>query len=142
MRQLLVIGLTTVALLASACAKDAPAPPASPGHGREFPAATTPHIAIKKGERFSVVVDENASVGDMWQLKQPPPEAVAKAEQDDYVSDSPSGTVGGGGKRYFVFTANGSGESSITLYNCFRGCQSAQDKQQSKTYEIHLSVTG
>jgi hypothetical protein len=57
------------------------------------------------------------------------------------VSDSPTGMAGGGGKRYFVFTAAEPGDSAIELYNCFRGCQSADDKAQSKTYEIHLTVT-
>jgi inhibitor of cysteine peptidase len=140
-RQLLVTCVSILALLAAGCAKDAPAPTITAGHGKEFPASSTPHIAIKKGERFSVVVDENASVGDMWQLKQPPDATIAKTENQDYVSGSPSGSVGGGGKRYFVFTASRSGESAITLYDCYRGCQGTQDKQRSRTYEIHLSVS-
>jgi len=141
LRQLLVTCVSMLALVAAGCAKDAPAPTVTAGHGKEFQASGTPHIAIKKGERFSVVVDENASVGDMWQLKQAPDATIAKTENQDYVSTSPSGSVGGGGKRYFVFTATQPGESAIALYNCYRGCQSTQDKQRSVAYEIHLSVS-
>lgn len=141
MRQLVVTCLTLIALLATGCSDDQPAPPVSAGHGKEFPASSTPHIAIKRGERFSVVVPENASVGDMWQLKQPPDAKIAKIEPDDYVSDSPGGAVGGGGKRYFVFTAAEPGDSSIGLYNCFRGCSSESTKAESKSYEIHLTVS-
>ena len=143
MRPLLVTCVATLALLAAGCAKDAPAPTVSAGHGKEFPANSTPHIAIKKGERFSVVVNENASVGDQWQLKLPPDAKIATTEQDDFVSDA-SGTsppAGSGGKRYFVFTAVRAGESAIGLYDCFRGCQTAEDKKHSTAYEIHLSVT-
>jgi predicted secreted protein len=139
MRPLLVTCVSLIALVSTACGEDQPAAPS--GHGQEFPAAVNPHIQIEHGKRFSVVVAENASVGDSWQLKTPPDATIATAEQDDYVSDSPSGTVGGGGKRYFVFTAHQPGESALELYNCFRGCKSADDIARSKTYEIHLSVT-
>jgi predicted secreted protein len=141
MRQLLVTCVATLGLLATGCSNDAPAPPpTNSAHGKEFQASVTPHIAVKRGERFSVVVDENPSVGDMWQLKQAPGSMVAVTEQDEYVPDSSSG-AGGGGKRYFVFTAKQSGESAIGLYDCFRGCQSAEDQQRSQSYEIHLSVS-
>jgi len=141
MRLLLVTCISLITLLATACGDGDAASPASGTHGKEFPAATTPHIAIGHGERFSVVVPDNASVGDMWQLKTPPDTKIATADTEDHVADSPTGTVGGGGKRYFVFTAHQPGESAIELYDCFRGCQSADDKARSKTYEIHLSVT-
>jgi predicted secreted protein len=142
MRQLLVTCVTALALLAAGCSDNAPTtPPTNSAHGTEFQASVTPHIAVKRGERFSVWVEENASVGDMWQLKQPPGSVIAVTEKDEYVSDSPTGTVGGGGKHYFVFTAKQSGESAIGLYDCFRGCRSAQDQQRSRTYEVHLSVS-
>lgn len=143
MRPLLVTCVATLALLATGCAKDAPAPTVSAGHGKEFPAKSTPHIAIKKGERFSVVVSENASIGDQWQLREPPDAKIAATEKEDYVSDS-AGTnppPGSGGKRFFVFTATAAGESAIGVYDCFRGCQTAEDKKQSTAYEIHLTVT-
>lgn len=139
MRLLLVTCIPVIALLA-ACGTDEPVGPVSAAHGKEFPAASTPHIAIGHGERFSVVVDENASVGDRWQVKQAPDPKIATPDRDEYVADSPGGTVGGGGKHYFVFTAHEPGDSAIELYDCFRGCTSDSDKAQSKTYEIHLTV--
>jgi predicted secreted protein len=77
----------------------------------------------------------------MWQLKGPPDHKIAKTEDEDYVSDSDQGNVGGGGKRFFVFTAAEPGDSSIEIYNCFRGCQSEADKQRSLGHTIHLTVS-
>jgi predicted secreted protein len=138
MRLLLVTCVTVLGLLATGCGADAPAPT---GHGREFPATTTPHISIKNGERFSVVVEENASVGDRWQIKGGPDPKIARTEPDDYVADAQKNLPGGGGKRYFVFTATGPGISAIELFNCFRGCQNELDKQRSTSYAIQLTVT-
>jgi predicted secreted protein len=142
MRLLLATVLTLIALLVSGCGADAPNQPtnAPADHGKEFDGTVTPHIQVKPGERFSVVLPENASVGDKWELKAPPDQKIAKTEEDDYVSDSGPGNVGGGGKRFFVFTAAQAGDSSIEVYNCFRGCQSEADKQRSLGHTIHLTV--
>jgi predicted secreted protein len=140
MRRFPVTCVAAIALLVTGCSDDAPAPPANSARGNEFQASVTPHIAVRRGERFSVWVEENQSAGDWWQLRQAPGSMIAVTEQDEYVADAPSGTVGGGGKHYFRFTAKQSGESAIELYDCFRGCQTAQDQQRSRSYEIHLSV--
>lgn len=143
-----VIRLATGAALAAAlltgCSDNTPGQPTprtDSGHGKEFPATSTEHIAIAKGERFSLVVDENASVGDGWEVKTPPDAKIARPEGDDYVSTSPSGSVGGGGKRYFMFTALEPGNTSIELYNCFRGCTSERDKAESKGHTVRLTVS-
>jgi hypothetical protein len=117
MRQLLVTCATALALLITGCSTGESAPPANAAHGTEFK-ATTPHIAVKHGDRFSVVVDEKD--GDRWVLRVSPDPKIARAESQESA----------GGKRYFVFTADQVGESAIEVY----------DGARSAGYSVHLSV--
>ena len=117
MRQLLVTCATALALSITGCSTGEPAPTSTPAHGTEF-RASTPHIAVRHGERFSVVVDEQA--GDRWVLRAAPDPKVARPEPEESA----------GGKRYFVFTATQVGESAIEVY----------DGARSTGYSVHLSV--
>jgi hypothetical protein len=117
----LLAGATTLLLLISACqnqAAEAGPDGASVAHGTEFAPATHPHIAVKHGDKFSVVVKENA--GDQWQLKISPDPKVVTTEPEDVVN----------GKRYFVFTATAPGESALEIVN----------PHASAGYDVHLQI--
>jgi inhibitor of cysteine peptidase len=137
-----VIAAAMAGALLAGCSNEspAPAPPAS-GHGAEIVPENDKRITVKRGERFSLVVEDNASVGDMWQVRTPPDPNIVTAESEDFAASGPSGSVGSGGKRYFVFSAKEPGDTSIELYNCFRGCQSEQDISRSVSYTMRITVS-
>jgi hypothetical protein len=110
-------GFVALALLVAGCTNPSADPVKTAAHGTEFP-ASTPHIVVKHGDKFSVVVSETGS--DRWKLQEGPDPQVAKTDPEDAT----------GGKRFFVFTATAAGESSITLY----------DAPRSTGYAIHLQV--
>jgi predicted secreted protein len=78
-------------------------------YGRQFPvrASEDAHhqLTVGEGETFSIVVRDNASIGDNWWLKTRPEYATAALDHDEYVSESSSDSSGGGGHRYYTFTA-------------------------------------
>jgi predicted secreted protein len=99
-------------------------------------------ITVDKGDRFSIVVRDNASIGDDWSLRDQPDQAVATLDGDEYTSDTAwfsEPAAGSGGKRYFTFTAQGSGSTSIVLLNCFR-CGSAQESKDSYAATFEVTV--
>jgi predicted secreted protein len=95
-------------------------------------------LRVEPGDTFVIVVDDNASVGDMWSLSEEPDARVVDSAGDYYVSESDEGSVGGGGKRYFRFLAVESGTTAIELRNCFRGCADTTDDQR---YAFAVEVT-
>ena len=84
-------------------------------------------VHVGAGEEFTISVEDNASVGDMWSLSQAPDAALVTADGDHYVADSEEPAPGSGGTRYFEFTALAEGTTTIELRNCFRGCAQPED---------------
>lgn len=109
-RGTLVVALAGMWLLAAGCG--------GPDLGTEF--RMNPTVRVKPGERFSLSVPSNASAGDDWSVQRQPDPRVAVASGAEYVSDGPADAAGGGGTRYFVFTARERGETTIVLFNCFQ----------------------
>ncbi|MFC4060120.1 protease inhibitor I42 family protein [Planomonospora corallina] len=81
--------------------------------------ATVP-VEVAPGERFSLAVAENASVGDSWKLEELPDVALLSYIGDEYEHGGEPGTTGGGGTRYYVFNAKRPGTASVTISNCWR----------------------
>lgn len=96
-------------------------------------------VRVEPGDTFVVAVDDNASVGDQWSVSTEPDAAVVSADGDHFVSDTDEDVPGGGGTRYFEFTARESGNTTIELRNCFRGCHEPED---DKRYGIAVEVVG
>ncbi|MGH3929938.1 MAG: protease inhibitor I42 family protein [Pseudonocardiaceae bacterium] len=94
-------------------------------HGTEFP--LNPTVRVQPGERFTLSVPSNVSVGDDWSVQRQPDPRVAVASGEEYVSDGPADAAGSGGTRYFVFTARERGDTTIVLFNCFQ--QRCNDQQ-------------
>ncbi|MEU8926567.1 protease inhibitor I42 family protein [Kitasatospora sp. NPDC048545] len=104
----LVAGLT-------ACGSD------GPDRGRVL-RADERAVSLAVGQRFSIAVWDNASDGDYWNIVDPKPDAAVVTNVGE-VHDLPEESKtadGAGGTRYYTFKANGSGTTTITLFNCYR----------------------
>jgi predicted secreted protein len=84
-------------------------------------------VHVGAGEEFTISVEDNASVGDMWSVSKEPDAELVTADGDHYVADSETPAPGSGGTRYFEFTARAEGSTTIELRNCFRGCAKPED---------------
>ncbi|MFI6902594.1 protease inhibitor I42 family protein [Nonomuraea sp. NPDC050394] len=78
----------------------------------------TTQVDVSQGDRFSLVVADNPSVGDNWSLVEVPDATVASfiSEEHESEGDAP----GSGGSGYFVFNAKRPGTTEVKLYNCWR----------------------
>ncbi|QYC43353.1 Chagasin family peptidase inhibitor I42 [Nonomuraea coxensis DSM 45129] len=105
--------------------------------------ATVP-VELRSGQRFSLAVTGNASVGDSWSLKALPDPKVASfiSEERQGGGDQP----GAGSTVYFVFNAKQPGTAEIRLFDCWR-CgtgatpQSEESRSQSGEAVFTLTVT-
>ncbi|WP_336205466.1 protease inhibitor I42 family protein [Nonomuraea sp. LPB2021202275-12-8] len=78
----------------------------------------TTRVELGTGQRFSLAVPDNASVGDSWALVAVPDPKVASYISEEHESDG--GGPGSGGTTYFVFNAKRPGTAEIRLHNCWR----------------------
>jgi inhibitor of cysteine peptidase len=81
---------------------------------------TDGRVTADVGERFTLTVDENASLGERWYLATPKPDdSVVRGRGQRYESDSEGEPVpGAGGGRVFTFEATGTGSTRIVLLHC------------------------
>ncbi|WP_084960370.1 protease inhibitor I42 family protein [Thermoactinospora rubra] len=79
---------------------------------------STVQVQVGKGQRFSLAVQDNPSVGDSWELVALPDAKVAAfiSKERRAESDAP----GSGGTAYFVFNAKRPGVTQVRLFNCWR----------------------
>lgn len=115
-------------------------------YGTEFAVSTTSGsrtaVEVGRGDRFSLVVRENASIGDKWSVRLHPALAVATSDGDEYVPDGGPWSEprpGRGGARYFTFVAGEPGNSGIVLYNCYR-CASAVSSEEAYPAMVDVTV--
>ncbi|MFG6191543.1 protease inhibitor I42 family protein [Nonomuraea sp. JJY05] len=92
-------------------------------------------VELRSGQRFSLAVADNPSVGDEWRLVAVPDPKVASFISEEHKTKG-SGGVGAGGTTYFVFNSKRPGTTEIKLYDCWRCGQSTtppdeQSRQQS-----------
>jgi predicted secreted protein len=108
-------------------------------YGTVFPVQATKDathdITVKVGDRFSIVVRDNASIGDSWWLKTKPQYVNAALEHDEYVSTSSSDNIGGGGRHYWTFMPKAASSNEIVLVNTF------QAGREHYTVTINLTIT-
>ncbi|MBG0829825.1 protease inhibitor I42 family protein [Planomonospora sp. ID67723] len=94
----------------------------------------TAEVEVAPGQRFSLAVDENASIGDSWRMGSLPDPKVASFISAEYESESGPGVTGSGGVRYFVFNAKQGGTAVVTLSNCWRcGADRVPADEQSRS---------
>ncbi|MEV0268364.1 protease inhibitor I42 family protein [Hamadaea sp. NPDC050747] len=102
-------------------------------------------VAVSDGSVFTLVVrDRGASVGDNWSATVADP-AIAEQIGSTLVADSLSDRVfgpadgGGAGERLITFKAKAPGTTTITLTNCFQGCDN--DRRRAASSTVSWSVT-
>lgn len=67
------------------------------------------------GDRFTVVLESNATTGFAWQLERELPESVVKLVRDEYLEPE-SNLVGAAGRQELTFEAVGDGSTFIQLW--------------------------
>ncbi|WP_246266772.1 protease inhibitor I42 family protein [Nonomuraea typhae] len=82
------------------------------GKGQSVP------VEVGQGQRFSLTVPDNPSVGDQWSLVEVPDAKVASFISEEHESEG--GAPGSNGTGYFVFNAKRQGTTVVKLYNCWR----------------------
>ncbi|MEV4573989.1 protease inhibitor I42 family protein [Nonomuraea jabiensis] len=95
---------------------------------------TTVPVELRSGQRFSLAVADNPSVGDEWRLVAVPDPKVASFISEEHRTEGDG--VGAGGTTYFVFNGKRPGTTEIKLYDCWRCGRSTtppdeQSRQQS-----------
>ncbi|MFI6292571.1 protease inhibitor I42 family protein [Nonomuraea sp. NPDC050790] len=78
----------------------------------------TTQVEVGQGDRFSLAVSDNPSVGDSWSLVEVPDAKVASFISEEHESDGEA--PGSGGTGYFVFNAKRPGTTEVKLFNCWR----------------------
>ncbi|MFI2609452.1 protease inhibitor I42 family protein [Kitasatospora sp. NPDC018619] len=105
----------------TACGQDGAGGSGGSGRGRVL-GAQERSVSLAVGERFTIAVRDNTSVGDRWSVAEPKPDASVAtlvAEKLDLPEGSKT-SDGAGGTRYYTFEARGRGTTAVTLLNCFR----------------------
>jgi hypothetical protein len=114
-------------------------------YGREYD-ESRPAVRVGTGDRFSVEVhDRGGSVGDSWTAKTEP-EGLLTARGDVLrgtflISDVlPASDGCCGGTRLFTFDAGRPGTVTVTLSNCFQGCDSPTGRRYSRSVAWAVTV--
>lgn len=103
-------------------------------------------VKASVGDVFTLVVrDRGGSIGDDWSASVADG-AVAEQKNSELVADSLSdrwfgaAPGGGGGERLITFRAKAPGTTQITLTNCYRGCNTAENKAESRSVSWTVTV--
>ncbi|MEU6715287.1 protease inhibitor I42 family protein [Nonomuraea sp. NPDC046802] len=103
---------------------------------------TTVPVELRPGQRFSLAVPDNPSVGDSWELVAVPDTKVASYISEEHKSDGKG--VGAGGTAYFVFNSKRPGTTEVRLFNCWRCGQDrtpATDESRRESGEAVFTLT-
>lgn len=104
-------------------------------------------ITVPSGTVFSLVVpDRGPSVGDKWtagiygdaEITQVHSTLIADNLFDRWFGPAPGG---GGGQRVITFRADTPGTATITLENCYRGCDSERNRTESRSVSWDVTVS-
>ncbi|MGW4895477.1 protease inhibitor I42 family protein [Kitasatospora sp. NPDC004240] len=137
------LAAAVVLLLAGTAACGSGDDPAGTGRGRVLDAQER-IVDLKAGERFTVAVRDNASIGDRWRFEDPRPDPAVLTTVGDRYEAAPGAEKrdGAGGTRYFTFEGRAAGTTTITLFNCFRGlCSSASPSDHDRKLLVRNTYT-
>jgi predicted secreted protein len=77
-------------------------------------------ISVEVGDRFTISLDANPSVGDDWRVVAGADAGVVELRQEQLAPDEPDGPPGSGGTEIFEFEAVSPGTTELELFNCYR----------------------
>lgn len=105
----------------------------------------TVQVQVRQGERFSLAVSDNPSIGDDWELVELPDAKVASFISEERQSQGEA--PGSGGTTYFVFNGKRPGTTEVRLLNCWRCGQNKtptteESKRQSGEAVFAVTVSG
>jgi predicted secreted protein len=147
MRRSLVPILLVLLLLAAACGDDSggddPEDQPDTTEAADEPAAVLTaeerDVQVEVGDTVLLELEENQSVGDLWEIAEEPDAAVLELVDDSYEIDDPE-TDGGGGTARFVFEAVGDGGTTFVMHNCFRCDAEGNSSEDSGDPDLEFSV--
>jgi hypothetical protein len=99
-------------------------------------------VTVERGDRLSLAVhDRGASVGDSWSATVTPEgilTPVGNRKTMGNLGDRLFGPSagGGGGTRYFSYTADAAGTARVSLTNCFQGCDEPTPLSRTVTWQV------
>lgn len=101
-------------------------------------------VEANVGDRLELRVEENPSVGDDWEVAEPPDADVARIV-DRFSEGVDDDLVGAGHTEVFVLEAVGAGTTTLVLHNCFRcddqGNTPAEDARFAVDLDYALRIT-
>lgn len=104
-----------------------------------------PAVEVDRGDRVSIAVrDRGASVGDSWTAATAPPGTLVPVAEHNVprswrerLFGRDSELAGGGdGTTYFVYEAKRSGSATVTLVNCFQGCDEPTPESRTVAWQV------
>lgn len=115
-------------------------------YGARF-AEQQPDVKVSSGDIFTLVVpDRGPSVGDDWTASIAD-ETVVSQKESILVADSlmdrwfGAAPGGGGGQRLVTFRAKAPGTTQVTLKNCYRGCDTDENRAESRSVSWTVTVS-
>jgi predicted secreted protein len=97
-------------------------------------------VQVAVGDTVVVELEENASVGDDWELETEPDGAVLELVAESFDSDDPEAD-GAGGTVRFEFEAVGDGGTELTFANCYRCTSDGEPSEEPpEPAEVTFSV--
>jgi hypothetical protein len=103
-------------------------------------------LTVDRGDRFSLAVpDRGASVGDSWSSSVGPGGVLTPVDNRMVMSnlaDRVFGPLAGGGAgtRYFIYDGDRSGRATVTVANCFQGCDHPTKAAESRSITWTITV--
>ncbi len=103
-------------------------------------------VSVGAGDRFSLAVpDRGASVGDAWSTEVTStgvltPQGRRTRSRSLLDRIGPPRLGGGQGTAYFLYDARAAGTTTVTLSNCFQGCDHPTTKAESRDVTWTITV--
>lgn len=114
MRAFLLIFAAFIAMCTLACAENEKTGRVSPEAVREFDDPSQA-IRVAVGEKFSIVLDSNATTGYSWQIAKKAAGPVVKFTGRDYENPRTK-LAGAGGRERLTFRAGSAGTEKLTFH--------------------------
>lgn len=92
-------------------------------------------FAIKKGEQFTIKLDENITTGYSWHYKIENEDLISLVE-NKYLESS-SGLIGASGVHKYVFTGKEKGETKI-IFKYYRSWEGEDSSVETKEFKIKI----
>lgn len=94
-------------------------------------------VELTVGGTLVVDLEENATTGFTWAVRQPLPSVIASAS-DVFTPPTDTGVVGAAGRRVLTYDVKGAGEGDLTI--AYLRPWEGSDVAAERTFTVHLVV--